>query len=104
MTKTRTRIAATLAAAAGVAAIAASPAQAAPDTSCMKAGISTLKSAGLLQSVAKDGITVGTAVSVGVGVREGNAVPALNTVISYSALLADHRAGANSYFTYPWCS
>ena len=104
MTKTRTRIAATLAAAAGVAAIAVAPAQAAQDTTCMKAGIATLKDGGLFKSVVKNGITVGTAVSVGVGVREGNAVPALDTVISYSALLADHRAGANSYFTYPWCS
>lgn len=104
MSSTRTRIAASLLAAAGIAALATGPAQAAkPDTTCMRAGIATLKSAGLHTTVAKSGITVGTAVSVGVGVREGNAVPSLDTVISYSALLADHRAGDNSYFTYPWC-
>lgn len=98
------RIASSLAAVAGIAALAAGPAQAAsPDTECMRNGIATLKSAGLLTTVAKDGITVGTAVSVGVGVREGNAVPPLDTVISYSALLADHRAGGASYFIYPWC-
>ena len=55
-------------------------------------------------AVAKDGITVGTAVSVGVTARNG--LPegfTLDTVIPYSTLLADHRAGDSSAFVYPWC-
>ena len=27
----------------------------------------------------------------------------VDTVIPYSTLLADHRAGENSIFVYPWC-
>jgi len=104
MTSTRTRIAASLAAAAGIAALAAAPAQAAQDTQCMRNGIATLKAVGLHSAVAKDGITVGTAVSVGVTPRNG--LPegfTLDTVIPYSTLLADHRAGTDSIFVYPWC-
>ena len=105
MSSTRTRIAASIAAAAGIAALAAAPAQAAPDTACLRAGISTLKGAGLLPTVAKNGVTVGTAVSLGVTARNG--LPdgfTADTVISFSTLLADHRAGENSIFVYPWCS
>ena len=105
MSSTRTRIAASVAAAAGIAALAAAPAMAAtPDTACQKAGIKTLQSAGLLSSVAKNGVSVKTAVSLGVAPRNG--LPdgfTLDTVIPYSTLLADHRAGANSIFVYPWC-
>ncbi len=105
MSSTRTRIAASIAAAAGIAALAAAPAQAAtPDTNCLQAGIATLKAVGLHSAVAKDGITVGTAVSVGVTARNG--LPegfTLDTVIPYSTLLADHRAGDDSIFVYPWC-
>lgn len=81
------------------------PAQAAPDTACQRAGIATLKSAGLLPTVAKNGVSVATAVSLGVTPRNG--LPdgvTLDTVIPFSALLADHRAGADSIFVYPWCS
>ena len=104
---TRTRIAAaTFVAAAGASVLIAAPAQAAtPDTACMRAGIKTLQGAGLLSSVAKNGVTVGTAVSLGVTPRNG--LPdgfTLDTVISFPTLLADHRAGANSIFVYPWCS
>ena len=64
----------------------AAPAQAKPDTDCMRAGIATLKAVGLFTSaVAKSGITVGTAVSVGVTARNG--LPegfTLDTVIPYS--------------------
>jgi len=102
---TRTRIAAaTFVAAAGASVVVAAPAQAAPDTACMRAGIATLKAVGLHSAVAKDGITVGTAVSVGVTARNG--LPegfTLDTVIPYSTLLADHRAGDSSAFVYPWC-
>ena len=68
MSSTRTRIAASIAAAAGIAALAAAPAQAAaPDTGCMQAGIATLQGRRPAHSaVAKDGVTVGTAVSLGV--------------------------------------
>ena len=106
MSSTRTRIAASIAAAAGIAALAAAPAQAAaPDTGCMRAGIATLKGAGLLSAVAKDGVSVGTAVSLGVTARNGlpDGVTA-DTVISFPTLLADHRAGDDSIFVYPWCS
>jgi len=103
---TRTRIAAAaLVAAAGASVLVAAPAQAAtPDTGCMQAGIATLKAVGLHSAVAKGGITVGTADSVGVTPRNG--LPdgfTLDTVIPYSTLLADHRAGDNSIFVYPWC-
>ncbi len=102
--RTRTRVTAVLAATAGAALLVAAPAQAKPDTDCMRAGIATLKAVGLHSAVAKSGITVGTAVSVGVTARNG--LPegfTLDTVIPYSTLLADHRAGANSIFVYPWC-
>ena len=106
MSSTRTRIAASIAAAAGIAALAAAPASAAtPDVSCQQAGIKTLQGAGLLSSVAKNGVTVGTAVSLGVTARDG--LPegfTADTVISFPTLLADHRAGDDSIFVYPWCS
>ena len=74
MSSTRTRIAASLAATAGIAALAAAPAMAAtPDLACQQAGIATLKALGLHSSVAKNGITVGTAVSL--GVRRATACP-----------------------------
>ena len=102
----RTRIAAAALVAAAGAGVIAAPAQAAtPDTACMRAGIATLKAVGLHSAVAKNGISVATAVSVGVTPRNG--LPAgvtLDTVIPYSTLLADHRAGDSSIFVYPWCS
>jgi hypothetical protein len=105
MSSTRTRIAASLAAAAGIAALAAAPAQAAPaDGRCQAAGIATLKSAGVFQQVRDNGIAVGTAVGFGVVPRDG--LPegvTLDTVIPFQTLLADHRAGADSIFVYPWC-
>ena len=55
--------------------------------------------------MAKNGVTVGTAVSLGVTARDG--LPegfTADTVISFPTLLADHRAGDNSIFVYPWCS
>ena len=74
-------------------------------TAAVAAGIATLKAVGAHSAVAKSGITVGTAVSFGVTPRNG--LPegfTLDTVIPYSTLLADHRAGDNSIFVYPWCS
>jgi hypothetical protein len=104
MASTRIRIAASVAAAAGIAALAAAPASAArPDTDCQRAGMNFLKDAGLFSSVAANGLKVSTAVSVGVAPRDG--LPegiTLDTMLPLSTVLADHRAGANSIFIYPW--
>lgn len=81
----------------------ATPASAAPDTACMRAGIATLKDAGLLSSVAKDGLPISVAVSVGVVPREGTDVSALPDPLPFRVVLADHRAGDDSLFIYPWC-
>ena len=82
----------------------ASAASAKPDTACMRAGMSTLRSLGLLDDVARGGLPIATAVSVGVVPREGTLVSALPDPLPLSVVLADHRAGANSLFIYPWCS
>lgn len=105
MNRTRARIAAAAAATAlGAGLFAAAPAQAA-DGRCQAAGIATLKSIGAFKDVRDNGITVGTAVSLGVTPRDG--LPAgftIDTVIDFKTLLADHRAGDSSIFVYPWCS
>src|SRR3954466_5164228 len=84
----------------------AGAASAAPDTACMRAGLSTLKDAGLLTTVAKGGVPLDFAVKqLGVTVRPGKEAlvgPAPHAV-PLSVLLADHRAGSNSVFVYPWC-
>ena len=69
----------------------------------MRAGIATLKSAGLFSSVAKNGLPIATAVSVGVAPRPGTDVAALPDPLPLSVVLADHRAGSSSLFIYPWC-
>lgn len=74
-----------------------------PDTECMQAGISTLRDAGLLPAVAKSGVPIDFAVSLGVGVRDGADISGVPNPIPFPLLLADHRAGDNSLFTYPWC-
>ena len=74
-----------------------------PDVACMKAGISTLQSARLLDDVARGGIAIGTAVSLGVTVRPGADISGVPDPIPFSLLLADHRAGPSSLFVYPWC-
>lgn len=96
------------AAAAGVAGLAAAafaaPAQAAvPDVACQKAGIGTLQSAGLLPAVAKGGVPIAFAVELGVTVRDGADISGVPDPIPFSLLLADHRAGDDSLFVYPWC-
>ena len=102
--KTRTRIAATLAAAAGAAAVIAAPAQAAPaDGQCQAAGIATLKSIGAFKEVRDNGVGIATAVSLGVTVREGADISGVPDPIPFKLLLADHRAGEDSLFVYPWC-
>lgn len=105
MSNTRTRIAASVAAAAAIAAVAAAPASAASaDGRCQAAGIATLKEIGAFKAVRDNGVSVGTAVSLGVAPRNG--LPegfTLDTVIPFHTLLADHRAGDDSLFIYPWC-
>lgn len=87
----------------GLALVPASSASAKPDTDCMRAGIRVLKDAGLFSAVAKDGLPIATAVSVGVTPRAGTDVSALPDPLPLSLVLADHRAGDNSLFIYPWC-
>lgn len=101
---TRTGLA-LVAASAATLTILAPPASAAsrPDTACMQAGIATLKSAGLFSTVAKSGLPIATAQSVGVEPREGADLSAVPDPIPLSVVLADHRAGDNSLFVYPWC-
>ncbi len=100
----RRRVAATLAvaAAAGASVLMAAPAQAA-DGQCQAAGIATLKSIDAFKAVQKDGISIATAVSVGVTVREGADISGVPDPIPFQLLLADHRAGDDSLFVYPWC-
>jgi len=97
-----------LAAAATVFGLGATAVSAAPadkrDTACMQAGIGVLKDAGLFSSVAADGLPIATAVSVGVTVRDGADISGVPDPIPLSVVLADHRAGDNSLFVYPWCS
>ncbi|MFN2321013.1 MAG: hypothetical protein ABR500_15210 [Dermatophilaceae bacterium] len=105
--KLRSALAATALAATAVVALpgaasAAGHKPAKPDTACMQAGIAVLKDAGLLSTVAKDGLPIATAVSVGVTVREGADISGVPDPIPLSVVLADHRAGENSLFVYPW--
>jgi hypothetical protein len=89
---------------AGVGAASAKPSKPAkPDTACMKAGIKTLKEAKLLRVVAKDGISIEDAVALEVAPRESTDLSQVPDPIPFSVLLADHRAGENSLFVYPWC-
>ncbi len=74
-----------------------------PDTACQRAGMDTLRSLGLLDDVARGGLPIATAVSVGVTPRAGTDVASLPDPLPLSVILADHRAGANSLFVYPWC-
>lgn len=74
-----------------------------PDVACMQAGIKTLQSVRLLDDVARGGIPIATAVSLGVTVRPGADISGVPNPIPFSLLLADHRAGAGSAFVYPWC-
>lgn len=101
----RTRLATTLAVAGAATAAFAFPAPAsATDGTCQAAGIATLKSIGAFKAVRDNGVSVATAVSLGVTPRDG--LPegvTLDTVIPFQALLADHRAGEDSIFVYPWC-
>lgn len=97
----------TLAALALTASVAA-PASAAghrPDTQCMQAGIAFLKENNLFTTVAQGGLPIDLAVGAGVTVREGKEqdFEAVPNPIPLSVVLADHRAGDDSIFLYPWC-
>jgi len=46
---------------------------------------------------------IATAVSVGVVPRAGTDVASLPDPLPRSVVLADHRAGDDSLFIYPWC-
>src|SRR5690349_2522869 len=81
----------------------AGSASASQDTSCMQAGLATLQSGGLLPGVAKSGLPLSTALAVGVKPRAGADISAVPDPIPLPLLLADHRAGSNSLFVYPWC-
>jgi hypothetical protein len=95
---------ATLALGLGLALVPAASASAAPDTQCMRNGISVLKEVGLFSTVAKGGLPISVAVGYGVTPRAGTDVASLPDPLPLSVVLADHRAGENSLFIYPWCS
>ncbi len=108
-TTTRNRLAAAFAATAlgataALVPVAAQAKPAKPDVGCMQAGIKTLQSAGLLDDVARSGLPISVAVSLGVAPRATTDVSALPDPLPLSVILADHRAGDNSLFVYPWCS
>ncbi|MEO8247339.1 MAG: hypothetical protein ABI622_09510 [Chloroflexota bacterium] len=101
----RTKISLAVASAALAIGMLAGPASAAtPDTDCMRAGMNALRSLGVLDDVARDGLPIATAVALGVAPRSGTDVTALPEVLPLRVVLADHRAGSNSLFIYPWCS
>lgn len=83
---------------------AASAASARPDTACQQAGLSTLRSAGLLDDVARGGLPISAAQELGVTVRPGSDISGLPAVLPLRTVLADHRAGQRSLFIYPWCA
>jgi hypothetical protein len=101
---TVTRMLTTLALAGAAVVIPASTAGAAQDTACLRAGMSTLRSVGLLDDVARDGLPIAAAVSVGVTPRAGTDVSQLPDPLPLTVVLADHRAGDSSLFVYPWCA
>ena len=79
------------------------PAHAAQNTDCQRAGMNALKSLGAFSTVAKSGLPIDLAVSLGVSPRAGTDVGALPDPLPLRVVLADHRAGTDSLFEYPWC-
>ena len=91
------------AAAIAIGALAGPAAAARPDVECQRAGIAFLRDNGLLSAVARDGLPISTAVSVGVTVRDpGAGLAGVPDPLPLSVILADHRAGDSSLFVYPW--
>jgi len=74
-----------------------------PDTDCMRAGMATLRGAGLLDDAARGGVPISLALSLGVTVRPGADISGVPDPIPFPVVLADHRAGDASLFVYPWC-
>ncbi|KRF36768.1 hypothetical protein [Nocardioides sp. Soil805] len=106
MHTTRARIASATAAVALTATgsvFVAAPAEAKADSSCLKAGMATLRGAGLVSTVARDGLPIATAVSLGVAPRAGTDLSAVPDPLPLSVVLRDHLAGDASLFVYPWC-
>jgi hypothetical protein len=103
MTRTMTRMAVALSAGLALTAVPMSAAQAKPDTACQREGLSALRSLGALDDVARSGLPISTAVSLGVTPRSGTDVASLPDPLPLTVVLADHRAGENSLFIYPWC-
>ena len=67
-------------------------------------GIAALQGAGLLDDVASGGLSISYAVDeLGVEARSTTDVGSLPDPLPLSVVLADHRAGDNSLFLYPWC-
>jgi hypothetical protein len=88
----------------GLALVPAASSSAAPqDTTCLRAGLRTLQGAGLLDDVARGGLPIATAVALGVRPRAGTDVASLPDPLPLRVVLADHRAGDDSLFVYPWC-
>ena len=75
-----------------------------PDVGCMRAGISTLQSVGLLDDVARGGIAIGTAVGFGVTVRPGADIAGVPESHSGSEscwpTIGPETAACS---VYPWC-
>ena len=76
----------------------------APDVACMQSGIAALKGLDALPAVAKGGLPIADAVALGVTVRDGADISGVPDPIPFNVILADHRAGDDSLFVYPWCS
>ena len=102
-TRAAARTALVLAAGLALAALPATAASAAQDTACQQAGIAKLKSLGVFSAVARGGLAIETAVAVGVEPRMGTDVASLPNPLPLPVILADHRAGDDSLFIYPWC-
>ena len=90
------------AAALAIGALAGPAAAARPDVECQRAGIAFLQDNGLLSAVARDGLPISTALSVGVTLRPGASLAGVPNPLPLSLILADHRAGDSSLFIYPW--
>jgi hypothetical protein len=74
-----------------------------PDVACLRAGVRTLISAGLLADVARNGLPIADAVALGVTPRPGTDVASLPDPLPLAVVLVDHLAGDRSLFIYPWC-
>ena len=100
----RTKLALAAASAALAIGLIAAPAKAAPaDSACARAGIGALRSLGVLDDVARDGLPISAAVSLGVAPRAGTDVGSLPSSLPLSVVIRDHLAGDGSLFIYPWC-